>query len=236
MGQLASRETRHSFRFAVDGEATVRWSGHARRYAIENLSLGGALFVGGPAPALGEHVQAVIRARGRRVLLRGRVVRAQSHTHIGSFAVSFTHLGAAAEDAIEDLSLATLERTTGAAVLLVGRGVYATNALARCLREQGWSVIRVATPIDAIRRLQDGHLDVRWVAVFDRLTQTSSSDFLQYVADEHPTVRRMLIACAEAGDQAREAVAQGLADQALSEPVQMASVRRIIGRSPRERV
>ncbi|HUH03064.1 MAG TPA: PilZ domain-containing protein [Kofleriaceae bacterium] len=233
---MASREARHSFRFSVDGEATVRWSGHARRYAIENLSLGGALFVGGPAPARGEHVQALLRARGRRVLLRGRVVRAHTHTQIGSFAMAFTQLGAGAEDAIQDLSLATVEPATGATVLLVGRGVYATNALARCLREQGWSVTRVATPIDAIRRLQDGHLDVRWVAVFDRLTQTSSSDFLQYVAEEHPTVQRLLITCAEAGDQAREVVTQGLADQALSEPIQMAAVRRIVGRGPRDRV
>lgn len=232
MGQLASRETRHSFRFAVDGEATVRWSGHARRYTVDNLSLGGALFVGAPPPATGEHVQAILRTRGRRVLVRGRVIRTQTHTRVGAFAVAFSHLPPAAEDAIEDLSLATLERGAEASVLLVGRGVYATGALTRCLRQQSWDVTRAATPIDAIRRLQDRTVDVRWVVVFDRLTQTSSADFLRYVADEHPTVQRLLITHPEATEVGEDAIARGLADQTLTEPIRMALVRRIIGSGP----
>jgi DNA-binding NarL/FixJ family response regulator len=227
----AKHEHRRSFRLPIGGAASVAWGErNSRRYTIDNLSLGGALMLGTPAPAEGEAVHAVIRLPGARLLdLSGRVIRTTDHHYRPEFAVAFDELRSEAEDLIHDLSIAMLEQRGVATALVVARSQTMRDGLSSLLREIGWTAAAAEAPLQAIALLDQPELDVRWVVVLERQTQTSGIDLLRYVADELPGVRRLLISRPEKYRAASDAVRLGVADAALLQPVQRDRFKQIVG-------
>lgn len=226
-------DNRRSFRFEVHGDAAVRWRGKTNRYQLENLSLGGALMhtLSGSPPALGEEVQAVLHVKGARTIAaRGRVVRGANHIDADpdGFAIAFEPLSPRAEDVIENMSLEVLERGLRSTVLVVSGLRGPGRTLSRCMRDCGWRVMKVSSPLDAVQRLQDPSLDVRWLIVLDHLTQTSAADLMHYASEEHPHVRRVLVR----GSEPLGALGEELADIRLNLPVDRASLRDVIGAGP----
>jgi hypothetical protein len=216
----------------VQGDAAVRWGGKTNRYQLETLSLGGALMhtLSGTAPGTGDEVQAVLHVHGARTIsMRGRVVRGGDADPDG-FAIAFEPLSPRAEDVIENLSLEVLERGLRSTVLVVSGLRGPGRTLSRCMRDNGWRVINVSSPLDAVQRLQDPSLDVRWLIVMDHLTQTSAADLMRYASEEHPVVRRVLVR----GSDPLGSLGEELADIRLSLPVDRASLRQVIGAGPGE--
>jgi hypothetical protein len=223
-------ENRRSFRFEVQGDAAVRWGQETNRYQLGNLSLGGALMrtMSGNTPAMGDEVQAVLHVRGARTIaLHGRVVRGADRDPAG-FAIAFDRLSPRAEDAIENMSLEVLQRGLRSTVLVVSGLRGPGKVLGQCMRDTGWRVITVASPLDAVQRLADPSLDVRWLVVLDHLTQTSAADLMRYASEEHPAVRRILVR----GSDPLGPLGEELADVRLTLPVDRASLREVIGAGP----
>lgn len=223
-------EHRRSYRLAHPGAAYVAWKHGTRCYAVDNLSLGGALLLGVPAPPVGARVVALLRMRGARALsLCGHVVRASRSELRPEFAVRFDWVPSDAEDEIHDLWLADHERPEAPTVLLVARSAKARRALSEFLQRLGWSVATAGTPLEAIEKLTRLADDLHWIVVFDRLTQTTGASLLSYVGSAHPGLRRLLICPRSARRLDHVALWRGIAEAAILQPINPPDLARAMG-------
>jgi len=224
-------EHRHSFRLDQPGVACVSWASRTRRYAVGNLSLGGLLLLGAPAPKVGSRVDAVVRMRGIQALaLRGRVLRTAGSNLRPTFAVTFTRIPTDAEDAIHDLWLAEREHPTAPTVVLVARSLRVRQLISDVLVRLGWSVAAAGTPLEAISLLDRLAEDIHWVVAFQQLTQTCGAHLLSHLGAEYPGVRRLLICPMSTTRLDRAAVRQGMAEAAVLQPVNPRDLAAVLGR------
>ncbi len=225
-------EQRRSSRLPVRGVASLQWEGNrARRYALDNVSLGGALMMGAPQPAVGSEVTVELRVPGMRSKsVRGQVVRASYEPDERSgFAVAFGDGPDDIEEWVQDLSVRVLQSEARPAVLIVARSRAMRETLGASLESIGWHVTLAATPLEALLALEREREEVRWVIILDQLTQTSGVELLQHVARDYPRVRRLLVCRPDTYRYAQQAVRDGLADAALLQPVQKQRLGSIVG-------
>lgn len=222
---------RRSFRLTPPGVACVRWSRRTRRYAVGDLSLGGALLLGAPVPEVGARVDATLRMRGiHRIAICGRVVRTANTGVRPGFALRFTKLPIGAEDAIHDLWVIERERAAAPTVLLVSRSPHVRDVLAEFLQRQGWSVATAGTPLEALAELECLAEKLHWVIAFHHLTQTSGMNLLSFSGSEYPGVRRLLVCPPTVQRIDRLAVRRGLADAAILQPVNPVDIATAMGK------
>lgn len=225
-----ANDHRRSFRLDHPGVACIHWASWTRRYAVGNLSLGGVLLLGAPAPGIGARVSARVRMRGIRPLaLDGRVVREERAGVQPAFALRFTHLSSEAEDAIHDLWLVKRDRTAAPMVLLVARSAQLREVLSEFLERLGWSVVTAATPLEAIDQLERLADNLCWVVALQHLTQTTGESLLSFAGHEYPGIRRLLICPPSARRMDRVAVRHGVAEAAILQPINPVDVATVLG-------
>lgn len=178
----------------IVGEGGV--SGHC---LVEDLSAGGARISGVPSMVVGEQVRLLLQLPGRGPFsLNGRIVR--DFSAVGgqrghAYGVSFARAPASAVETAEQ-TVSILHRVHGAddpVVLVVDDSTRACFTLVQDLHRVGRKAIAVTTPLDAIEWLLDGasHIDIALVDVV--LGNADGCDLLNFLADEYPKVRRVVM-------------------------------------------
>lgn len=229
-------ERRRCYRAHLSASAMLRTpGGHGacvRR--VDDLSLNGAHLFGAAPATVGESVTADIRLDERRRLsARGRIARLTDDG--AGFAIVFSDVPARAADLIYECMARALERDEEPAVLLIEPMRDARRELARMLTQIGYRVLSVATPVEAIDQLT-AHADgIRAALVSQRLTQTTGVEFVTFLKDAFPGIRRVLTV-GDAADRSTGPIRRaGLVHDALSAPWLHANVSRALGVRRRER-
>lgn len=229
-------ERRQCYRARISTSAMLRCRARQATCVrqLDDLSLGGAHLVGKPPMGVGASVTTTIKlgARGR-ITPRARIVRLTDDGD--GFAIVFTELSPRAAELIHGCMVRSLEADEVSAVLLIEPTRRAREELEHLLTQAGYRVIAVATPVEAIDRL-NAHADcIQAALVSQRLTQTSGVEFVGFLKDAFPDIRRVLTSGEEAEPAKRILRARGLVHGALSAPWLRTDLTRAIGARRSER-
>lgn len=192
-------------------------------YVVENLSAGGALLSGPRLLDVGTQVRVLLAPPGAgwswRLALDGYVVRHHPDGGEARFAVAFRNLHPRVEDELQQAVLRRLEWLRQApAVLVLDDCPGVRRVLARQIGALGKRVIATATPQEATTEMACDDETIA-VAIVDLvLPGASGTDFLRFLATEHPRVRRVVMSGAVPAEELRRALAAGIADAALDKP------------------
>lgn len=252
-------ERRHSFRVQVPAHASVLHKGKlCGYYVVEDVSIGGCSLRGSPLLPAGEHLDLLLHLPHRAPLaLSARVQRSDSTpgeangtrtstngaratlgstpTHVGSghMGLRFEHTPPKAEDCLQDFvveTFASAKADSGRIALVVEPRHLERQMLVRTLRELGRRTIGAATALDAVQLLgQEGeHIDMVFVEVESR--SLPSLELVEFLAHNHPRIRRVLVG--EASEIAASWVAQatGEVHALLETPCDQDAVHRVLHR------
>jgi len=235
---LSDADRRRCFRARLAEAAMIRSAAHrlACVRTVDDLSLGGAHIVGACPVAVGEAVTASIKLEGRRrIAPRGHVLRCTGEGEHAGFAMVFTDVSPRAEDIIHDFIVHSLEADEVSAVLLIEPDRQSRRELTRLLTQVGYRVMPVATPVEAIDQLTMHATCIQAALVSHRLTQTTGIEFVGFLKDAFPMIRRVLTTSVGSSARARDVRAAGLVHEALSAPWQRGHVSRALGTRRRAR-
>lgn len=211
-------------------------------FLVENLSAGGALLTGDAAIAPGTTVTVQLRLRDAApIAVAGRVVRevpqSSGQRDRFSFAVRFRDVSANDEDRIQSAVLASIEESreqNAPAVLVLDVSSEDRHAVARILVELGQRALPSATFLETLRSLQDPSLCVG-VALVDAsatgldVLAFTGIEVLEFLANDFPDVRRVLMARSADPSELLAARSSALADAVLEKPADAAAVAIAIG-------
>jgi CheY-like chemotaxis protein len=190
-------------------------------YRIENLSAGGVLL--GEAVSLNSASEVrLLLVLPKRDLLSMRARLARSGRD--KTALAFVNLAADAEDRIHEAVLSNLEQAFGPGVLVVDSSREVRRRLAGELSQLGCRVRLSATPLEAVRLIEDLDLMLDVVMVDLFFGGADGSALLELAAKERPGIRRVLMSGDVRPDQLRLALLQGKADAVLAKPWNSASL------------
>ena len=174
---------------------------------------------GGPSIRQGDDVKLVLELPRGPVEVKGRVLRSEAQARDSAIAVRFDDLSRKAREAIgvavsEALEQATRESSARPepTVLVVDHSLLVREALVRDLRCFGWEAASFSTPLDALTFLARPESCIR-VVVVDRAGPSNGRDLLSYLADERPSIRRVLLS-----ESARGLPEELAADAVLAKP------------------
>jgi hypothetical protein len=239
-------ERRHSFRVQVPARASVFHKGKlCGYYAVHDVSIGGCLLRGGLALPVSEIVDVLLHLPHRAPLaLAARVQRSEmlagatkSHepTASNSFEMGlrFEHTTPKAEDCLQDFVVETFARAReddGLISLVVEPRHVERQGLVRTLRELGRRAIGVATALDAVQLLgrEGEHVDTVFIEA--ESSSLPSLELVEFLAHNHPHVRRVLVG--EPPEIAASWVAQatGEVHALLETPCDQEAVHRVLHR------
>jgi hypothetical protein len=177
---------------------------------------------------VGEQVDILLHLPHRApITLSARVRRSDGF----SMGLKFEHTNPKAEDCIQDLVVETFARVTaddGRVALVVEPRHVERQALVRTLRELGKRAIGVATALDAVQLLveEGGHVDTVFIEA--ESSSLPSLELVEFLALNHPRLRRVLIG--ERNQLAAAWVAQATGDvhALLETPCDSGTVHRVI--------
>jgi CheY-like chemotaxis protein len=207
-------------------------------YIVENLSLGGAYLSGGPAVRAGEDVKVVLELPRGPVELRGSVLRSEARARDCALAVRFEAppkrareaIGAAVALGLEEAARDSSTRPEPT-VLVVDDSLLVRESLRRDIRCAGWEVACFSTSLDALDFLDRPQSRIR-VALIDLRGTRDGRDLLSFLADERPSIRRVLMS--DQGRPGAEELAKLAvrADAILSKPWDQETLARTILPAP----
>lgn len=254
-GPKALWERRHSFRVQVPARASIFHKGKlCGYYTVHDVSIGGCLLRGGLALPVSEAVDVLLHLPHRAPLaLSARVLRSERLTFVpGTTALSngararesaaansfevglkFEHTTPIAEDCLQDVVVETFARAKaddGLIALVVEPRHVERQALVRSLRELGRRAIGVATALDAVQLLgrEGEHVDTVFIEA--ESSSLPSLELVEFLAHNHPHVRRVLVG--EPSEIAASWVAQatGEVHALLETPCDQDAVHRVLHR------
>ncbi len=203
-------------------------------YIVENLSLGGVQLSGGPAIRVGEEIKLIIELPRGSIEVRGPVLRSQARARDAAIAVRFNMLsrrarealGAAVAEALEEAARDSSTRSEPT-VLVVDASMLERESLTRDIRRAGWEVACFSTSLDALDFLDRPSARIR-VALIDGVGVSGGNDLLNFLAEERPEIRRVLLSEEGLlGAQALDSVADR-ADGVLAKPWDLDSLTRTL--------
>jgi CheY-like chemotaxis protein len=217
------QERRLYARARVGATATVWVRGLCKgSYIVENLSWGGAYLSGGPSIRASDEVKVVLQLPHGPVETRGHVLRSEPQARDWALAVRFDELPRKTRDAIGAAVGEALERAAEDSsvrpeptVLVVDDSLLVREALVRDLRCFGWEVACFSTPLDAVAFLERPESRIRVVLV-DHTGPSNGRELLSFLAEERPSIRRVLLS--DAGRIAPDGLSQARADAVLAKP------------------
>jgi hypothetical protein len=224
-------ERRHSFRVQVPARASVFHKGKLCGYfVVQDVSIGGCSLSGSQPRSVGEHVDILLHLPHRAPLaLSGRVQRSDAL----SMGLKFEHTTPIAEDCIQDVVVETFTsaKVQSDLVTLVVEPRHAERqALVRMLRELGRRSIGVATALDAVQFLVEEGQHVDTVFVEAESTSLPSLELVEYLAHNHPRIRRVLVGDGKEIAAAWVAQATGEVHALLETPCDQETVHRVLHR------
>jgi CheY-like chemotaxis protein len=220
----ASRENRRFPRARIAATASVlvgqRYVG---TYVARDLSAGGAHLVGDNNLTLGQQIQVLIRANGyfSRCLKAEVVRREQLTSGEQSFAVAFRDVELDTEDALQHLALLFLEQTTTGktpTIMVLATPSPVLVTLEDDLRSLGHEMVNVIAPLDALSLLSSEASRVSVVIVGCDATHMDGIEFLNFLKDAHPPVRRVALPHDSQHPQLKRAIASGVVEAVLDQP------------------
>jgi len=240
-------ERRHSFRVQVPAHASVLHKGKlCGYYLVQDVSIGGCSLRGAPLLPVGEQLDLLLHLPHRAPLaLSARVRRsdvtpavstqklAKPQGVAGSMGLRFEHTPPKAEDCIQDFvveTFASAKADDGRIALVVEPRHVERQMLVRTLRELGRRAIGVATALDAVQLLgkEGEHIDTVFIEAESR--SLPSLELVEFLAHNHPRVRRVLVG--EPNEIAASWVAQatGEVHALLETPCDQDAVHRVLHR------
>ena len=167
---------------------------HLGCFKTIDLSAGGALLLGSPPVAVGDCVDVQLRLSVLRTVSLGAVlVREEGAGERAAFALAFIDVAADAQDDIQAALLAALEAAHAASALIVDGASEGCLGLQSDLGTLGHNTFLVSTPEDAVRFLEQPNKVS--VALVERTASALDGlDVLTYLAQERPSIRRVLVA------------------------------------------
>jgi CheY-like chemotaxis protein len=201
-------------------------------FRVVNVSVGG-LLLGGAMPApVGTEVEVVLRlGPDRAVRTQAVICREQQSREGTAFAVSFVALPAEDEARLRSAIDACLERVRSASILVVDDSREVGQALSLELGRLGHAAHAVQTPLEAVCVLEERNQVA--VAIVDLvLGNEHGLDLIAYLADHHPTVRRVLMSGHAHPAQlalSRHAVARSAPHEILAKPWSQTTLVRAVG-------
>ncbi len=203
-------------------------------YIVENLSLGGVQLSGGPAIRVGEEIKLMLELPRGRVEVRGLVLRSDARARDAALALRFHMLSRQARETIGNTVAEALEEAAREAsmrpeptVLVVDDSLLVRESLTRDIRRAGWEVACFSTSLDALDFLDRSESRIR-VALVDMVRVNEKADLLNFLAEERPSIRRVLMS--EEGLLAGEAmeILAARADGVLVKPWDIESLARTL--------
>ena len=207
-------------------------------YIVENLSLGGAQLSGGPAIRVGEEIKLILELPQGPVEVRGLVLRSDARARDAALALRFHMLSRRAREAIGRAVAQALEEAARDSssrpeptVLVVDDSLLVRESLTRDIRRAGWEVACFSTSLDALDFLDRPESRIR-VALVDLVRLNEGKDLLNFLAEERPTIRRVLMS--EEGRLGRDALATAAtrANAVLAKPWDLESLVRTLMPEP----
>jgi hypothetical protein len=165
------------------------------RFVVQNLSASGALLTGSHPVAQGKRVRVLLSFPDQRmVAVSGRVVRqCDAMGHVVSLAVAFRHCPAATQDLIQQEALTALLRAGKPSVVVLADRPEVRRRLAHEVEALGRAARLAATPLDAVRWLEDPGERIDTVVVARSMGAPGAYALLGFFAEEYPRVRRLLV-------------------------------------------
>jgi ActR/RegA family two-component response regulator len=203
-------------------------------YIVENLSLGGVQLSGGPAMRVGEEIKLILELPRGQIEVRGPVLRSQARSRDAAIAVRFNMLSRRAREALgaavaEGLEEAARDSSTRSepTVLVVDASLLERESLTRDIRHAGWEVACFSTSLDALDFLDRQASCIR-VVLIDVVGVSGGNDLFNFLADEKPEIRRVLLS--EEGRLGAQALASVVerADGVLAKPWDLESLARTL--------
>jgi hypothetical protein len=192
-GSEGSIERRLGARVQMVGTAIVltpdRYVG---TFLIENVSADSALLAGDTQLSVGDHVRVLFQLQGApRIGVQGTITRRAERGGQHVFALTF-QANSATQEHLQRAALWMLE-TTSSLTLVVEENVEACSALTNELKAMGRNALAVHTPLEAIGWLRAPGVRVEVIAVGAHFAEMEGLDFLEFIACDFPTTRRVLV-------------------------------------------
>jgi CheY-like chemotaxis protein len=187
------------------------------RYVVQNLSAGGALLTGSHPVEPGTRIRVLLRFPDQKmVTLHAKVARrSRTEGDVVSLAVTFRHRSDATQDVIQQEALAALLRSCRPSVLVISDRREVRARLAAQLEAMGRPVRAVATPLDALRWLEDPSEAIDLVVVPHSFGRPGAFALLGFLAEEYPDLRRALVPDGPSG--LASTLPRGIADRGEDE-------------------
>jgi len=168
---------------------------HSGTFAVESLSVGGALLVGELALVDGEVIKVLLELGGNPIVVSGQVVRVVEPSEGGRrVAVAFREVSPSSQSRLQASVVNALQRRRAASpslVLVFAERIEIRKALERDLAGLGIHSLAAATSLEGIRQLDDVSLRFETVIVDAELDP--EVDVVSYVIRAHPGIRRILL-------------------------------------------
>jgi CheY-like chemotaxis protein len=217
-------ENRRHARSEVVATAVVFSSGHMHgTFLVQDLSVGGACLMGHFTNPPGKRLHLLLQFPGKPPFsVAAEVVR---HDTLGPTrertAVSFVALHAEQEDAIQEAIVAALERERArllATVLVISPDDLSRGALEEDLQALGVAAVTVSTPLEALAWLERPGARIATVVVDVSPGAAQGLDVLDFVGENHPDIRRVVMADELRPFRLDLALRSGRAHQVLRKP------------------
>jgi CheY-like chemotaxis protein len=230
----AFRENRRFPRVRIAATASVlvgqRYVG---TYVARDLSAGGAHLVGDNNLTLGQPIQVLIRVNGyfSRCLKAEVIRREQLASGEQSFAVAFRDMEIDTEDALQQLALLFLEQTTAGktpTIMVLATPSPVLVTLEEDLQSLGHEMVNVVAPLDALSWLSSEAGRVSVAIVGCDATHMDGIEFLNFLKDSHPPVRRVALPHDSQHPQLKRAIASGVVEAVLDQPWDRHTLSRVL--------
>jgi hypothetical protein len=222
-------ERRHSFRVQVPARASLFHKGKLCGYfAVLDVSIGGCSLRGSATRPVGEHVDVLLHLPHRAPLALSARVQRNDGLSMG---LMFEHTTPIAEDCIQDVvveAFASARVDNGRVMLVVEPRHMERQTLVRTLRELGRRAIGVATALDAVQLLVEEGEHIDTVFIEAESSSLPSLELVEYLAHNHPRVRRVLVGDGKEIAASWVAQATGEVHALLETPCDQEAVHRVL--------
>ncbi len=204
-------------------------------YLVDNLSASGALVTGGEFLPVGTRVTGVVEMSGEPPFeISGTVVRRDVRGGWKALALAFD-IGNELTIAVFEMALRRCKAKHGGGrpsyVLLLDSDGSSRRALARDIERLGHRCIGINSPLNAISLLDSNEPSFEAVVVDLHLggLDPEGETFSEFLAENYPWIRRVLISDQAGAGELASAVQSGLAQRMLCKPWSQAQLLAALG-------
>lgn len=225
-------DRRHSFRVCVPGSASVWHKGMlSGYYAVRDLSIGGCALRGQSSCRVNDQVVVLLHLPPQSSLSVNAVVTRVDEHGLG---LRFERTSPRAEDYIQDLVVnafaSSHAHAVGEVALVVEPRPEARKELVALLKRLGQPATGVASALDAVQLLLLQEERIAYVFIEAESRYLPSFELIEYLANQHPRVRRVLMGEGHTIGNYWSVEATGEVHALLETPCSEETTRRVLAR------